>query len=75
MDGLPHSLVQTKIDVKPYDQVDEAFAASEGEGDLSYEHWAFVHRRYFGRQCKAWGIAWRDDIALVCETFDLICEA
>jgi len=53
------------------DQVSEAFAASEGEGDLSLAHWRDVHRAYYQKQCAAWGIDWREDLPVVCENFEL----
>lgn len=64
----------TKVEVKPFDQVGEETAIAEGEGDLSLEHWATVHRRYFIKQCALWDIEWRDDLPTVCEYFELIAQ-
>jgi uncharacterized protein YhfF len=62
----------TGVEVKPFDQVGEETAIAEGEGDLSLEYWATVHRRYFEKQCALWGIEWREDLPTVCEYFDLV---
>ncbi|WP_353217324.1 ASCH domain-containing protein [Sandarakinorhabdus sp.] len=47
--------------------VDDAFAADEGEGDLSLAHWRDAHRRYFTRH----GV-FADDMMLWCERFRLV---
>ena len=43
----------------------------EGEGELSRDYWATVHRRYFEKQCALWGVERREDLDAVCEYFDL----
>ena len=74
--GLPMALLRmTKVEVKPFNQVDAAFAATEGEADLSLDHWTKVHRSYFQTQCEAWGIKWSEDLPTVCESFELIAIA
>jgi len=72
-DLAPRCLVRlTNVEVKPFDQVGEIFAACEGEGDLSLAHWRDVHRAYYQSQCKAWCIQWREDLTVVCESFELV---
>ncbi len=71
---VPRCLVRlTKVDVVLFSQVGKVFATSEGEGDLSLAHWRRVHRAYYQSQCKAWGIEWREDLPVVCESFEFIC--
>ena len=71
--GEPLCVVRiTNVDIKPFDQVGEVFAASEGEGDLSVEYWRGAHLDYFRRQCRQWDHEWRDDEPVVCESFDLV---
>jgi uncharacterized protein YhfF len=71
--GKPLCVVRvTKVDIKPFIQVDEVFAASEGEGDLSVDHWRGAHLEYFKEQCSQWGHEWQDDRPVVCESFELV---
>lgn len=71
----PRFLIRvTDVETKPFNEVNAAFAAREGEGDSSLAYWTEVHRDYFERQCAEWGVAWRDDLPTVCEGFDLIAS-
>ena len=63
------------VETKPFDQVAEAFAAREGEGDSSLQYWRSVHREYFQQQCAEWGIEWREDYLTVCEGFEVVATA
>lgn len=46
--GEPVCAVElTAVDLKSYDQVDEAHAYAEGEGDRSLAHWRREHKRFF----------------------------
>ena len=68
----PQCLVRcTKIAVIPFRDVGDEFAASEGEGDLSLDYWATVHKRYFVKQLAQWGMEWDDGLEVVCESFEL----
>jgi uncharacterized protein YhfF len=72
-DNAPRYLVRvTDVEVKPFSQVDAAFAAREGEGDSSLRYWRDVHRDYFKLQCIEWGIKWRVDYPTVCEGFEVL---
>ncbi len=71
--GNPLCLVRvTRVEVAPFNAVEVGLAVTEGEGDLSLEYWRGAHRPYFERQLAQWGRAWRDDLPVVCEYFDLI---
>ena len=61
----------TNIALTPFRDVTEEFAASEGEGDLSLEYWATVHKRYFLKQLAEWDMEWDDKLEVVCESFEL----
>lgn len=37
----------TKVDMSTYEQVDEAHALAEGEGDRSLAYWRKEHKRFF----------------------------
>ena len=50
-----------------YDQIDEDWAASEGEGDLSLAAWRKAHEAFFKRE----GV-YAPDMPLWCERFRLV---
>ena len=46
--GAPRALVvTTAVRTVPFDEVDEAHAHAEGEGDRSLEYWRRVHEEFF----------------------------
>lgn len=51
----------------PFDEVDEAFAKDEGEGDLSLKYWRKAHQKFFERQGY-----FAPDMLLICERFRVI---
>ena len=59
----------TRVDIKPFNQIDEDFTEVEAEGDGTFKYWYDAHLGYFERQCKAWGTVWRVDLSCVCEYF------
>jgi uncharacterized protein YhfF len=65
-------LKMVNIEVRPFKDVDAAFAAREGEGDGSLEYWKNCHEDYFKQQLAKWGREWRDDLPVVLESFDLV---
>lgn len=72
-DGRPACMIETlKIDIIPYDQVDEDFARAEGEGDKSLAYWRQAHWDYFTRTGQEIGITATLDMPLVCETFRVV---
>ena len=62
----------TEVEVKPLNDVDDAFARDEGEGDRTVADWLDGHRRYFARQCARNGWPFADDISVVFERFEVI---
>jgi uncharacterized protein YhfF len=49
-DDRPRAVWRTRtVDVKPLDQVDEAFAWDEGEGDRTRRDWLSSHAEHFTR--------------------------
>lgn len=62
----------TEVTVRPYSDVDAAFAREEGEGDLSLEYWREEHWRFFSRTLPSVGRAATPDMPLVCERFRLL---
>ena len=62
----------TEVTPKPFNQVDEQFACEEGEGDRSLAYWRAAHRRFFERYLPEIGLAFSEEMMLVCERFCVI---
>lgn len=66
--GRPAAVIETtEVTVKRFDEVDEAFARDEGEGDGTLVYWRDAHETYFARNG---GFA--HDMQLVCERFRVV---
>jgi uncharacterized protein YhfF len=65
----------TEITVRRYCDIDAEWAAAEGEGDLSLDHWRNEHWRYFARGAVEDEYEMSDDMPLVCERFRIIYRA
>jgi uncharacterized protein YhfF len=66
--GRPVCVIETvSVERRRFDEVDEAHARAEGEGDLSLPYWREVHRAYFTREGT-----FTEDMMLVCENFRLV---
>ena len=65
----------TNITLKPFDEVDEEFAAKEGEGDLSLAYWQEVHRIFLGMDYEAINKPFDEKGICVLEEFKLIYKA
>lgn len=66
--GAPRAIVKTiELTKRRFDEIDDAFAFDEGEGDLSLEFWRSAHTRYFTRL----GL-FAPDMMLWCERFELV---
>ncbi len=55
------------VQIKRFDDVDEAFARDEGEGDLSYANWRAAHEGYFSRNG-----GFSPDMEVICEHFHVV---
>lgn len=72
-DGVAQCIIQTtNIDIVPYKNVSEEFAATEGEGDKSLEYWKRAHWNYFGREMKALALEPTEDMLVICEKFEVV---
>lgn len=64
--GRPAAIIETvELTRHRFDDVPEAFALAEGEGD--YAEWRAGHIAYFNRNG-----GWSPDLMLVCERFELV---
>ncbi|MEM9748130.1 MAG: ASCH domain-containing protein [Actinomycetota bacterium] len=71
--GHPLCVIETtQVDVVAFEDVDDDFAAAEGEGDGSLRHWRQAHEAYFGRVCQNLGIEMSGRMDVVCERFEVV---
>lgn len=71
--GTPLCVIETRsVDVRPFNQVTAAFAATEGEGDASLAWWRTAHEAYFSRECEAAGRRFSEEMLVVCECFEVV---
>nr|WP_241739978.1 MULTISPECIES: ASCH domain-containing protein [Microbacterium] len=72
---IPRALIRTtRIEIRTFDEVDAAFAAAEGEDDLSLEAWRAGHAEYFERVLARRGlpVSQLSSLPLVLERFELL---
>jgi len=63
-------VIQTvKVTVCPFHQVGEAQAWKEGEGSRTLDYWRTVHRKFFTEEMQAVGMAFDEEMPVVCEEF------
>ncbi len=62
----------TRVEIVPFNQVTAAYAAIEGEGDGSLDHWQRAHWAFFGRECRRIGREPTQDMPVVCCVFELL---
>jgi uncharacterized protein YhfF len=68
--GHPGALIRTtRVDVVPFDAVDDSHAYAEGEGDRTLATWRAEHERYWRRTL---GPAFAPDLRVVLERFELL---
>ncbi len=71
--GEPICIIETtKVTQRRFNEVNEDFARSEGEGDLTLRYWREAHTIYFSRVLPKIGKEFSEDMPLVCETFQVI---
>jgi len=61
-----------RVHILPYREVDARHAFLEGEGDRSLRYWREVHERFFRREMAGYGLEFTEDIAVVCEEFEVM---
>ena len=71
--GRPVCVIETvKVEIVPFEEVTEEFAATEGEGDGSLQYWREAHDAFFGRECKRIGRTPEARMPVVCEQFKVV---
>lgn len=71
----PLCVIETqRVDVVPFNEVSENFAATEGEGDGSLRYWQEAHWAYFGRECLRIGRTPDARMPVICERFAVVFQ-
>ena len=71
--GHPLAVIEiTKVVVRAFGEVDEAFAREEGEGDGTLKWWREAHTQYFGDECAVLGKVLTQETPVVCWSFRLV---
>jgi len=71
--GAPLCVIEaTTVDVVPFEDVTEAYANREGEGDKSLRYWRDAHWSFFERECERIGKEPSARMLVVCEEFDVV---
>ncbi|NQE61051.1 ASCH domain-containing protein [Caulobacter sp. RHG1] len=70
------AVIQTvSVETRRFGEIDEAFARSEGEGDLSLEWWRAAHQSYYETVLAGSKFTVDADLEIVCERFTLVLAA
>jgi uncharacterized protein YhfF len=73
--GKPQCIIKTtNVEVLLFNEVTEAFAKIEGEGDGSLDYWKKVHRIAFKKELSKGEKEFSDDMLVVCEVFEVVYQ-
>lgn len=61
-----------RVHIAPFREVSERHARLEGEGDGSLEYWRSVHSHFFALDLEPCGLAFTEDMPVVCEEFERV---
>jgi uncharacterized protein YhfF len=71
--GAPFAIIErTEVKTIPFDEVDAAYAATEGEGDGSLAHWQRAHREYFESVRERLGGLFDERTPVICQVFRVV---
>ena len=62
----------TKVQILPFDKVDEQHARKEGEGDKSLNYRRKIHRDFFKAALQKIGLSFDESRKVVCEEFEVV---
>ncbi|NOY83573.1 MAG: ASCH domain-containing protein [Nitrospirae bacterium] len=65
-------LLTSVVEIIPFNEVTEAFASLEGEGDLSLKFWRKAHWDFFKNELARYGRQPSLDMPIVCERFECV---
>ncbi|MCW5657855.1 MAG: ASCH domain-containing protein [Burkholderiaceae bacterium] len=73
--GRPVCIIETTaVDVVPFDEVTEDFAATEGEDDGTLASWRRGHAAFFARDCARIGREPHPRMEVLCERFRVVYQ-
>ena len=71
--NAPRAIVRTtRVEVRPFRDVDARFAWDEGEDDRTLESWRAGHIAFFEREAAAEGFTFHEDLPVVLERFTVV---
>jgi uncharacterized protein YhfF len=71
--GKPSAIIRTiSVKIKPFNQVEEEYAYSEGEDDRTLESWKREHWKYWTRKSQKLGFTMKEGLLVICENFELV---
>jgi uncharacterized protein YhfF len=71
--GQPCAIVKcTHVELRHFNQIDDAFAFDAGEGDLTLRWWLTAHRQDFAERAEREGFTIDEQIELVLEFFERV---
>jgi len=69
----PAAIIErTSVALVPFQDVDEEFAACEGEGDGSLRYWREAHNWYFNTVCERLGGKLEPSTKVLCQKFKVV---
>jgi uncharacterized protein YhfF len=72
-DGTPRGVIRTtRLEQRPFAEVDAGFAWDEGEGDRTLADWKEGHRRFFTRELAGLGREFDESMLVDLERFELV---
>jgi uncharacterized protein YhfF len=71
--GRPRAIVRcTHVELRHFNDIDDAFAFDAGEGDLTLRWWLTAHRQDFAERAEREGFEVDERLELVLESFQLV---
>lgn len=71
--GIARCVIRTtRVDLVPFDDIDEDFARTEGEGDKTLAWWRDAHAAYYARRGEQLGIDLGANPLIAAERFELV---
>jgi uncharacterized protein YhfF len=72
-DAVPVAIIEfVEVRLVPFQAVDSAYAAIEGEGDASLAGWQAAHRSFFRRVCGRLGGQFEEATPVLCQQFRVV---